>query len=154
MRAALTIALALSLFAATSAAADPPRERSDRESRFSREEIDEAIADAEDSADEFAEEMDEIVEDGPQDARKREDLLRTEVDELVHALDRLREHFDADDPWADQRAEARLAYTQWKKLDPKVRHHWASEARDEFRELHRDLRRLARIYEVDSPPRR
>ena len=151
--AASAVGLALVTTALPSADA-AERQRSDRETRFERQEIDEAIADAEESSEEYSEAIDDVVEDGPQDARKREKLLRAEVSELVDAIARLREEFDADDPWADQRAEVRTAYKQWKKLDPIMRHHWASEAHDEFRALHEDLRRLARIYEVDSPPRR
>ena len=74
--------------------------------------------------------------------------------ELTDALARLREDFDADKEWEDQRAEVRTALTKWRELDPMVRAHWASRTRDEFEDLHVALRKLARIYEVDSPPRR
>lgn len=150
----ILVAGALGLGLAANASAHADRQRSERESQFSREEIDDAISDAEKSAEEYQEAMEDVVEDGPQDARKREESLREEVGKLVDAVKRLRDDFDEDKGWADQRAEVRTAYGQWKKLDPKMRHHWASEAHDEFRDLHEDLRRLARIYEVDSPPRR
>jgi hypothetical protein len=153
MRAALAAGLAL-LLAAPVALADPPRERSDRETELDQDDIDDAISDAQESADEFAQAVDDMLEDGGRDAQRREAWLRREVDSLVAALARLRADHDEDGDWSDQRAEARTAWMQWKKLDPKIRHHWASETHEAFRDLHEDLRRLARIYQIDSPPRR
>lgn len=152
----LVIALGLVATFATPAGAgsDAPRERSEREKMFSRQEIDQAIAEAERSSAALRDAVHDIAANGKQDARKRADELREEVDELADAVARLRERFDEDADWAKQRDEARTAYTEWKELDPLLRHHWASKTRDELRAAHEDVRRLARIYEVDSPPRR
>jgi len=147
----MTLAAATLLLAGTFALSAVASD--ERASRFERKEVEAAIAAAEVSSGELLRAVDEALDETKQDRAKREEEIRGMLDELVAALGRLRKSFDANGPWADQRAAVRLAFTQWRKLDPKLRHHWISEARDEFENVHRDLRSLGRIYQVDAPSR-
>lgn len=135
------------------ASAEPARQQADREARFEPREIDEAIGAAGEAARKWSEALTVVLDGTKGSGAKRTELIVKEMGDLVNALARLRVRFDEDEAWGDQRLEARTAYTKWKELDPILHERWAKEARDEFEVLHRALRDLARIYEVDAPRR-
>ena len=147
------LALVLLALVAPRASADDAKQQGKRETKFERTEIDDAIADAQEAAATAQDAVRDALAASGKDGHRRQDQVNGAMADLVKSLDRLRQRFDDDAPWQDQRAEVRTAFTQWRELDPLIRHHWASDSRDEFEKLHVELRRLGRIYEVDAPAR-
>jgi hypothetical protein len=151
----LTLAAAAFLtFGLTHAAsADPDKQKGERETQADHHAVDEAITAASAAADTWSKQLGDALDATRKDGKTRETEIRSQMSDLVNALARLRKGFDDDTSWTDQRKDARIAYSRWHSLDPMVRKHWASDTRDAFEVLHRALRELARIYEVDAPAR-
>lgn len=153
MKLPASLALVFLLLAPPLLAETPARAKGKRESDLSKAKIDAAITEAQDAAVLTIAAVRKALAEGGKDAKRREAKINDEMAQLSDALARLREGFDDDDAWTDQKAEVRLAWSKWKLLDPLIRHHWASDSRDEFEILHEALRNLTRIYQVDSPAR-
>ena len=139
----------LGLLLSRGASAERDRQHAERESKYSRQEIDDAITAAQDSAKTLNDVVDKDLENGRKDGTRREAFIRSELTELLNALDRLRQDFDQDKAWSDQRAEVRTSYAKIHELDSLLRAHWASDARDEWEDAHGDIRKLTKIYEVE-----
>ena len=116
---------------------------------YTKADVDRIIKRVEDSTDKFKKEFDKALDHSRLNNTNREDQLNEYANDLEHATDDLRKHFDKTDAWIENKDQVRTCVSlaskiniamRNRRLGPKVENRWAS--------VRYDLNTLAGVYNL------